>query len=249
MLDRHEVQVGELLGQGNFSNVFEVVGFGLQNQVTHREGSACPGKTKENQQNPFNDHSEDNSSITANPQGPKTTITRSERKLTQKKPSRAEVDVSEKTVSTILLQSDEDIKGKYAFKCLKPDLLARPKPTVFLEAAADLVIEAQFLAKLNHPNILKVRGLAKGWESAFENGEYDSFFLVMDRLEETLSQRVKRWRQGELSRENTTENKCNIALQIASALNHLHERNLIFRDLKVRLGWHVALELAGSVQV
>jgi serine/threonine protein kinase len=117
-------------------------------------------------------------------------------------------------------------------KCLKPELLEGDNPKVFLDAATDLVVEAKYLAKLSHENILKVRGLAEGWESAFSNGEYDSFFLLVDRLDETLNQRIKRWRHGELPEENSLERKLPLMRQLASALAYLHERRILFRDCK-----------------
>jgi serine/threonine protein kinase len=240
MLDRLEVQVGELLGHGNFSNVFEVVGFHLQNQTPQhgcleslkQQSGSSTAKVQEQGPPDLVELSDEE-----DPSSDKSSTICQRGKLAQTSVSSQQDGNKAKPVEEqrLLFAStpQPDIQSKYALKCLRPELLAKPKPKIFLEAAADLVIEAQYLSKLNHPNILKARGLASGWETAFANGEYDSFFLLVDRLEETLNQRIKRWRRGELSDRNTIDNKCSIALQIASALNYLHERNLIFRDLKV----------------
>lgn len=223
MLDRKEVQVGQLLGQGNFSNVFEVIGFRLENKVTQlnpcsnaltnssgQDYQLCDDLLPSRDQELVYDATK---LIQGIPAGQQSTQTRNEKNTTNH-------------------LSSADTKPRYAIKCLKPELLQKPRPKTFLEAATDLVIEAKFLSRLNHTNILKVRGIAKDGEAVFANGQHDSFFIIFDRLEETLHQRIKRWRQGKLPHENTIENKCHIALQIASALNYLHERNLIFRDLK-----------------
>ena len=36
LLNRNELQLGDLLGHGNFSNVYEVIGFQLENQIPSR---------------------------------------------------------------------------------------------------------------------------------------------------------------------------------------------------------------------
>ena len=48
----------------------------------------------------------------------------------------------------------------FAIKHLTKTLLRNPKD--FHIAAAALLVEAKYLAKLNHPNIIKVTGLAMG---------------------------------------------------------------------------------------
>ncbi len=72
-------------------------------------------------------------------------------------------------------------------KHLRRDLL--PKKSKFVHAAADLVMEAKFLSTLYHPNIVKLRGWSGGPES-YAVGSHDDFFLVLDRLDHTLSLRI-----------------------------------------------------------
>lgn len=198
LLSREEVHTGELLGQGNFSNVFEVSDLRICPEQQLKKMHGFP-------------------------------------KAHQSQTTSKAMDGEEAEQRRARLKSDlrrNDGRKAYAIKCLKPELLDEPSPKLFLEAATDLVIEAKYLSRFNHENILKLRGMAQGWESAFADGEYDSFFIVVDRLEETLNKRIKRWRNGELREENTIMRKLPIARQLASALSYLADRQLLFRDCK-----------------
>jgi serine/threonine protein kinase len=88
----------------------------------------------------------------------------------------------------------------FAMKHLKSKLLTQPDN--FRLAAAELAVEAHMLASFNHPNILKIRGWAANGVASFSTGRHDSFFLLLDKLEETLDQRIDRWRQLKLNKEN-----------------------------------------------
>ena len=57
---------------------------------------------------------------------------------------------------------------------------------------SDLALEAEFLASLSHPHIMKLRGVAFNGTSAFETGP-TGYFLIIDRLFETLGDRIKTW--------------------------------------------------------
>ena len=57
---------------------------------------------------------------------------------------------------------------------------------------SDLALEAEFLASLNHPHIMKLRGLAFNGTSGFETGP-TGYFLIIDRLFETLDDRIEHW--------------------------------------------------------
>jgi serine/threonine protein kinase len=124
---------------------------------------------------------------------------------------------------------------KYAIKHLKPELLKDSK--VFESAATDLILEAHFLSYLDHPNILKLRGVAMGGTHSFAStGHFDGFFIVTDRLKETLDDRIRRWKGEEFActytQDNSVLTKMELALQVGSALAYLHERRLVYRDLK-----------------
>ncbi|CAB9500346.1 STE20-like serine/threonine-protein kinase [Seminavis robusta] len=136
------------------------------------------------------------------------------------------------------LRQDLLVAGKqqYALKHLKADLLANTKD--FEDAATDLVMESMYLGALSHPNILKLRGQPIDGTASFANrqggpGHYhDGYFLLTDRLTETLAQRIERWKNGEDTHTNTVLCKARYACQIADAVSYLHEQRILFRDLK-----------------
>ncbi|CAB9527886.1 Probable LIM domain-containing serine/threonine-protein kinase DDB [Seminavis robusta] len=140
--------------------------------------------------------------------------------------------------------ADANGSGRFVLKHLKPRLLQAGRND-FENAVVDLVAEATFLQQLQHPNILSLKGLARGGTDAFRGGTYESYFLITERLSETLAQRIHRWRK-QLQKGGTDKNdgsnkttstqrlgaKCHYALQIAQALRYLHHHQLIFRDVK-----------------
>jgi serine/threonine protein kinase len=206
LVHRHELQVGELLGRGAFSEVHEV-------RIVRNENDAGG-----NNNDSYNHH--------------------------QQQP-------------------------RFAMKHLKQKLMSQPDN--FRLAAAELAVEAHMLASFDHPNILKIRGWAANGVASFTTGRHDSFFLLLDRLDETLDQRIVQWqrmqaiheaqaaqnstnvvtdlwrrvaaqqqqqeqRQQELAlsqqRQHLYLEKMGVCSDLASALSYLHERGVIFRDLK-----------------
>jgi serine/threonine protein kinase len=119
-------------------------------------------------------------------------------------------------------------KKRYACKHLQPKLLHDPKG--FLTAATELAYEAHLLSSLHHPHIVQVHGWAANGIASFEQGQHDSFFLLLDLLEETLDQRIDKWKV--MHNENPKLEKLTVLYQIASALEYVHSKGICFRDLK-----------------
>jgi len=119
-------------------------------------------------------------------------------------------------------------RAPYVLKHLKGDLVRNREDLE--NAAIDLCVEVLFLTRLDHPNIIKVRGLANGWTSAFRD-RHDGFFILMDRLE-PLDHRIHRWRDRlhhPAARQVSLSRKISYASQIADAVSYLHDRRIIFR--------------------
>lgn len=133
---------------------------------------------------------------------------------------------------------DESGASKYVVKRLKIKMMQNEKK--FFMAASDLALEAQYLSSLDHKHILKIRGWAAGGLKAFSNGEYTSYFLVLDRLQDTLDNRLKIWREEIEEKEKIQSSdpksdllsRAKVAFQVASAIKYLHSKRIIFRDLK-----------------
>jgi Protein kinase domain len=166
------------------------------------------------------------------------------------------------------------INGKeLAIKYLRRPVMVSRKQ--FLYGAADLAQEAYFLHALHHDHIIRLHSVTDAsLRDSFASGKDCGFFITVDRLYDTLEQRLEQWRQQEEKdkhhhhhlyhpgglffstlasfRSSSTSSssssseakdhkrelfrqKLQIALDIASALQYLHQNNVIFRDLKVSL--------------
>jgi len=122
-------------------------------------------------------------------------------------------------------------KGKdncrYAVKRLQDS--TRKDAQLFVNGIVDLAIEARFLSVVRHPNIIKMRAMAIG--SPFDT----SFFVVLDRLYDIMSTRLKIWSKkrvkglGKLmDRKGKKElafwvERCTVAYDLACALKYLHD--------------------------
>ena len=122
--------------------------------------------------------------------------------------------------------------------------------TQFLGVASDLIMEAHLLSKLEHHNIIKLLGMSGApFSQSFEDSE-EGFFLLMDVMEETLMDRLQKWRNdptnfekrnicSKLSRKTKKldlvrmyERVETVALGMAQAMHYVHKRGILHRDLK-----------------
>jgi len=65
---------------------------------------------------------------------------------------------------------------------------------LFAASAADLVKEGNILATLSHTNVIGIHAVSSKYGvGAYLNGYHDSYFLVLERLERTLTDRIQEW--------------------------------------------------------
>ena len=209
-LERNELRVGSLLGEGGFCQVWDVTGIVLNSSHNHKYYT-----------NDTTDH--------------------------------PPVFSDEQVLARNSLALEP---SKLAAKQLRKQLTKHPQQ--FTLAAADLCVEAEYLSRLSHPHIVKVRAMTLGGiHPMMETGRYDSYFLLLEKLEMTLEKRIQQWQRPHLrllaqkkdgGKEDTNHHeneddfeddpaklyakKLQYALEIALALQYLHERRIIYRDLK-----------------
>ena len=83
-------------------------------------------------------------------------------------------------------------KGKfarYAIKTLSEECLNDPER--YVGGVIDLAVESRFLSVIRHPNIIKMRAISDG--NMYDQG----FFVVLDRLYETLTLKIADWKKKE----------------------------------------------------
>lgn len=117
------------------------------------------------------------------------------------------------------------------------------EPSHAIGATMDLALEARVLSSLNHKNIVKIYGITKEGEE--EGGQYS---LVLERLHGVLDNRLLEWKDEEFKinkiqvrvsemagtkrRKRLLLRRLVVAFDISSALKYLHDRGIVFRDLK-----------------
>lgn len=140
--------------------------------------------------------------------------------------------------------TNENGAPRFAIKIIQPAMMNDEND--FRTAAGGLANEADILSKLDHPHIIKLRGFpADGVRAYVRTERYDGYFLILDRLNETLSERIQLWKRESKRlrkpvfvlkqssrRQELLLERLNVALDIASALSYLHSKRIIYRDLK-----------------
>jgi serine/threonine protein kinase len=119
----------------------------------------------------------------------------------------------------------------------------------FEEAASELENEATMMKGLNHPNIAKLRGISiGGTEAYYLTGNHDSFFIIVEQMEETLARKIVRWRSKEnfhrfrtvfgLFPRRRAEQKflierLHVIFDISNGLQYIHGHGICHRNLHI----------------
>jgi serine/threonine protein kinase len=124
----------------------------------------------------------------------------------------------------------QERKITLAMKCLRPNV--RSSIEQFIIGVEDLVQESVMLASLDHPNIVKIHGRAGGCVSNSHRLSDDGYFILLDRLTDTLDDRILRWKRSYTARSPPSLSQIKAACSIADAMSYLHDKMIVFRDLK-----------------
>lgn len=135
---------------------------------------------------------------------------------------------------------NQEGRPRYVAKMLRDDLLDEEHS----KGVIDLAVEARFLRRLVHPNIVAMCATANS--DPLES----RFFIVLEMLDETLEDRLVTWRK-EINKsrsiwcgpfgyccankavlQKTWIERMGVAISIASAIKYLHDEDIIYRDLK-----------------
>lgn len=129
-------------------------------------------------------------------------------------------------------------RTRYVVKQLSPELKHLDKIN-FLKGTVDLAMETRFLSLLDHENIICITGVSS-------NGAFsDGYFIVLEKLNETLGRRVKIWMDMDRQCKGITgvftgskkkaqrlqSERISAARSLVAGMDFLHQRNIVFRDL------------------
>ena len=124
-----------------------------------------------------------------------------------------------------------------------------------LEAASlatqDIAQEAEMLAALSHPNIIKLHGVIANRHTALRDGG-SSFFVILERLESTLSDAIEVWKEKNSSNLSSSIRSLGSSLHsissfsICGALDKQETAEAEAGSLETRIG--ITASLAGAVE-
>lgn len=146
------------------------------------------------------------------------------------------------------IQSIKSSKNKKVYKA--PDVVLKmtrkdltSKPKLLAKCAANPIKEGLILSGLSHENVIKVHAWTPTGLHGFHIGRSDSFFLILEKLRMTLSEKLLKWENHSKILIFTIRNRSakkveylrvrlDVLLQLTSGLKYLHSKRVLHRDLK-----------------
>ena len=230
-LSIEEINLGRLLGTGGFSSVFEVVSLSLDSSKKY------------------------------NSQDEEARETMKRNALVLRDVKIEKLEKGGKHSHETSGKSKQAAEPLYAIKFLRRGLTKEPEK--FERAAIDMVLEAQLLLAMDHPNIVSLRGWSSEGVRGYASGRHSAFFVIIDRLVESLDERLATWRnalrkykgrtklpwgkQKFCSKlDSLTEERLAVVHDVSSALEYMHGRRIINRDLKAS---NIGFDMNGNLKL
>mmetsp|Transcript_56952 Transcript_56952/g.169900 ORF Transcript_56952/g.169900 Transcript_56952/m.169900 type:complete len:404 (-) Transcript_56952:141-1352(-) len=219
--EKNELVVGKVLGRGAFGVVREVSGITV-NQMSsfHNSVKTLPADLEEEEDPIDEDIEEDKEYMLVN-----------------------------------FLRKTNGRKGesRYAMKQVCADV--QTNPAKFIQALMDFSVETRFLTVLRHPGIINLRAISS-------DTMYDKdYFIVLDRLYDTLEQKITKWRKihnglsgvkGKIidpkgyKKVSLLHDRLSVAYDICDAIDYMHGKNIIYRDLKPE---NMGVDASGDIKI
>jgi hypothetical protein len=248
-----EISLGKVLGTGGFGIVNEIKGFFLdpeEEELPSSTGTSAEASATIENEKPNSLNVEQLQDANGASSGLRKRNNGSDPKLNQQKPAVApsarikqysdgsdvsshDTHIHYQVKHAKQLMSQRAAKNgvvRYAIKRLHNDLTELEKARGMI----DLAVEAKYLSTVWHPNIIKMRGMAKG------NMVDNSFFIILDRLDITLDRRMNQWyttnkkSQGfcgigkkKIVLHRLLVERMTVAYDLAAAFFYLHENRYV----------------------
>ena len=130
---------------------------------------------------------------------------------------------------------DRNGQARYAIKRLSNRFLSGSEERMFVYGVVDLAMELKYLSIIQHPHIIKMRGCSTSHPCS------DSFFVILDRLHDTLGNRIQTWKKATkkmsglrgfkdlkgTKKEEQLGHRLLVAYNICSALSYLHQNRYV----------------------